>query len=159
LFALSDAIARIFTVNTDTEEILGPHLMPVNCKTDVAEFKKLLQQQFTDMFSTVPIEEISVVLEKYSSESLCVLLDYCRLFDSDSYICTVKKVFVAVNKEGDKPFMATKLFKLIDRFQNIINLDISLPDIETGKNNKILVSFDYNLNDFQRTSKNRKSPS
>jgi hypothetical protein len=120
-------------VDVETEKFEGPYLLPLNCKMDGAEFKKLVQKHLSDKFGSVAAEQLVVVLEKYSSECLCALNDYSRVFESDSYICTVKKVFVSVNKEPEKPFLSTQLFKLIDRFQNIIGLDISLPDLDTGE--------------------------
>lgn len=133
-------------MDVETEKFEGPYLLPLNCKMDGAEFKKLVQKHLSDKFGSVPAEQLVVVLEKYSSECLCALNDYSRVFESDSYICTVKKVFVSVNKEPEKPFLSTQLFKLIDRFQNIIGLDISLPDLDTGEFHEL----------FQFPFKNRK---
>ncbi|XP_065348575.1 ubiquitin carboxyl-terminal hydrolase 47 [Cloeon dipterum] len=126
-----DAIGRVYTVDIETEEIQGPHLVQINYMFEVREFKYMLQKFIPDMFASVPVEKISVVMEKLSLESLYPAEDSSQLFDSDSYACTLKKIFVAVYNEGDKSFQNTKLLKLIDRYLNIICLDVSLPDLES----------------------------
>ncbi|XP_059471100.1 ubiquitin carboxyl-terminal hydrolase 47-like isoform X2 [Neocloeon triangulifer] len=129
-FVSGDSIARIFTVNPETEELQGPFMLPVHYRIDALEFKKLMQRYMPELFGSVPVDNISVVLEKFSMESLYPLQEGSQLFDSDSYAATMKKVFVGVN-DDEKSFQNSKLYKVIDRYQNIITLVVLLPDLES----------------------------
>ncbi|XP_067012676.1 ubiquitin carboxyl-terminal hydrolase 47 isoform X2 [Anabrus simplex] len=116
---------KVFLVNVETEEVDGPMDVRGNLAQTVAEFKVTLGKALK-----LDPEKIKLVVERYSNEPRLLENSERTLKMEGFYAAT--KVFVAtsIDEDPEKPFITSKLHKIIDRFEHIVTLHMILPDTD-----------------------------
>lgn len=129
-YQLGGAVTKVYVVDIEKEEIEGPSLVICGSMSQtVLQLKEKLGAHLSLDPST-----LNVVLEKNGKDDK----EHQMLEDNN---CTLKqagfypsnKVFVCAGSydpDPEKPFITSKFSKLIDRFDHIITLHFSLPDID-----------------------------
>lgn len=126
--SVADINTKVLLVNIENEEVKGPIIVRGNLWQTVREYKETLSKQLK-----VAVESIYIVTEKYSSEPRLLQSDTSTLKSEGFY--DSNKIYVATAFNVDdcqKPFILTKLNKIIDRFEHVITLHISLPNVDNG---------------------------
>ncbi|XP_069705284.1 ubiquitin carboxyl-terminal hydrolase 47 isoform X2 [Periplaneta americana] len=143
---------KVFVVDVENEEVDGPTIVRGNLSQTVAEFKVTLARALH-----LDAKTIKIVLEKYSNEP--------RLLDNDEKTLKLEgfygpsKIFVAscCDEDPDKPFVISKLHKIIDRFEHIVSLHMVLPDTSKETLEKLAIPA-LNLDVNHNSSGNSKLP-
>jgi hypothetical protein len=146
----------VFVVDLETEEVDGPTIVRGNLSQTVGEFRVTLAKALR-----LDTKTMKIVLEKYSNEprllenddrtlklegfygsnkvifeTKCVIFGDIILFLYYLCVCFFcLQIFVTSHCDDDpeKPFIISKLHKIIDRFEHIISVHMVLPEIDRGK--------------------------
>lgn len=115
-------------VNIETEEVKGPIIVRGNLTETVKEYKETLAKQLK-----LPGDSIHIVLEKFSNEPRLLQSDDATLKSEGFYGSNKIYVATALDEDDQKPLILSKLHKIIDRFEHVITLHVSLPNVDNGK--------------------------
>nr|CAD7196168.1 unnamed protein product [Timema douglasi] len=134
VYRIGGVAIKVFVVNVETEEVDGPTIVRGNLSQTVKEFKGTLAKVLN-----LNADTLKIVLEKYSNES--------RLLENDDKTLKVEgffgsnKIFVAnsCDEDPEKPYVISKLHKIIDRFEHIITLHLVLPDLDKETLDKLVI--------------------
>lgn len=117
---------KVCLINIETEEVDGPFNFHVNPGETVLEVKHRLAKMFN-----MDIETIKLIQEMYSNEPHYLEDDHAKMrFDPS---CNGYKLYIsnALDEDPDKPFVVSKLNKIIDRYVHIVAIYVTFPDTET----------------------------
>nr|CAD7395807.1 unnamed protein product [Timema cristinae] len=134
VYRIGGVAIKVFVVNVETEEVDGPTIVRGNLSQTVKEFKGTLAKVLN-----LNADTLKIVLEKYNNES--------RLLENDDKTLKVEgfygsnKIFVAnsCDEDPEKPYVISKLHKIIDRFEHIITLHLVLPDLDKETLDKLVI--------------------
>lgn len=119
---------KVYAINLENEEVDGPTNVRVNAGETVREFKMRLAKMFN-----MNMNSLQVVQETYNNEPRYLDEDDVPMkFDPS---CNGYKIYVsnALDDDPEKSFVNSKLQRVIDRFVNVITIDILLPDTDVGE--------------------------
>lgn len=129
---------KVYMVNIQNEEVQGPVNIRLNPGETVRELKARLANMFLHMSND---ENLKLVLEVHNESTHLDEDDVPIKFDSN---CTSYKLYVSSvteTGESEKDSVVSKIHKVIDRFVHIINIDVILPDNDSGKCSVAMFSF------------------
>ncbi|KAG8235553.1 hypothetical protein J437_LFUL015393 [Ladona fulva] len=138
-------VSRVYFVDVDSEDVKSPVILRKNMNMTVGDFKECLyrdlklcpdvlltQEGDTKEENRVEMEKrppLFIVMERHNME--------IRLLDDDSM--TLKKesfgkhpkIFVSTKMDDElhKPFVTSKLYRIVRDFVHIITLKVTLPDV------------------------------
>ncbi|XP_031348562.1 ubiquitin carboxyl-terminal hydrolase 47 isoform X2 [Photinus pyralis] len=149
---------KVCLINIETEEVEGPVNFHVNPGETVLEVKHRLAKMFN-----MDIDTIKLVQEMYCNEPHYLEDDNAMMrFDPS---CNDYKLYVsnALDEDLDKPFVISKLNKIIDRYVHIVTIYVTYPDTETVSLESLSIpplDLNQNLdkNEFSSTYRLRTSP-
>lgn len=118
---------RVYVINIENEEVDGPTNIRVNPGETVREFKMRLAKVLN-----MNINTLNVVKEAYSNDLNYLDDDDLPMKFDHNY--TGPKIYVSnsLDEDPEKGFLNSKLQKVIDRFRNVINIDVYLPEVDAG---------------------------
>lgn len=157
---------KVFVVDLETEEVDGPTVVRGNVSQTVGEFKVTLAKALR-----LDAKTMKIVLEKYSNEpkllanddrtlkaegffgsnkvifvNKCVIFEEITLFMYYLYVCFFcLQIFVTSHCDDDpeKPFIISKLCKVIDRFEHTITVHMVLPETDRGKAHTLFAALEH----------------
>ncbi|RXG60069.1 Ubiquitin carboxyl-terminal hydrolase 47 [Armadillidium vulgare] len=113
---------KVHTVNLETEEVEGPHIVRASQTQSVKEFKELLGRSLS-----LDPSKMRVVKEKYYNDHKPLATDTKLLKDEGFY--RSNKVFVeASGIESPNFFVGSQLYSILDRYENTITIHCYLPE-------------------------------
>ncbi|KAB7503304.1 Ubiquitin carboxyl-terminal hydrolase 47 [Armadillidium nasatum] len=113
---------KVHTVNLETEEVEGPHIVRASQTQTVKEFKELLGRSLS-----LDPNKMRVVKEKYYNDHKPLATDTKLLKDEGFY--RSNKVFVeASGIESPNFFVGSQLYSILDRYENTITIHCYLPE-------------------------------
>lgn len=161
----------MFAVDIETEEVDGPTIVQGNLSQTVGEFKATLAKALH-----LDAKAMKIVLKKYSNEprllenddktlklegfygsnkvifvTICVIFKEIILLLYNLCVCFFYlQIFVTSHCDDDpeKPFIISKLHKIIDRFEHLISLHMVLPETDRGKADTLLSALYINTAEF-----------
>lgn len=133
---------KVYAINLENEEVDGPTNVRVNAGETIRELKMRLAKMLN-----MNVNSLKVVQETYTSE-----LQYLEEDDEPikfDISCTTYKLYVSNSLDDDpeKSYTNSKLQKVIDRFVNVITIDVLLPDTDVATLESLSIpSLDINQN-------------
>lgn len=156
----------MFVVDLETEEVDGPTVVRGNLSQTVGEFRVTLAKALR-----LDAKTMKIVLEKYSNEprllenddrtlklegfygsNKVIFVNKCVIFEEITlflyYFCVCffcLQIFVTSHCDDDpeKPFIISKLCKVIDRFEHIITVHMVLPETDRGKAHTLFSALEH----------------
>jgi ubiquitin carboxyl-terminal hydrolase 47 len=125
---------KVFVVDLETEEVDGPTVVRGNVSQTVGEFKVTLAKALR-----LDAKTMKIVLEKYSNEPKLLANDD-RTLKAEGFFGS-NKIFVTSHCDDDpeKPFIISKLCKVIDRFEHTITVHMVLPETDRETLEKLAI--------------------
>ncbi|XP_046390872.1 ubiquitin carboxyl-terminal hydrolase 47-like isoform X2 [Ischnura elegans] len=140
-------VSKVYFVDVDTEEVKSPVTLRKNMNMTLGEYKECLYkdlhliddpgeeqgEEINEEKSTKQKEKrppLYLVMEKHNMD-LRLLEDDTRTLKKEDF-ATYHRIFVSfkLDDELHKPFVTSKLYRIVKDFVHIITLKITLPDVD-----------------------------
>ncbi|KAK6626939.1 hypothetical protein RUM44_009416 [Polyplax serrata] len=127
VYKWGDINTAVTVVNTENDEVRSPTVVRANCSQTVKEYKELVAKQLK-----LPGDMMFVALDKFNQRKI-LQKDDVTLRNEDFYDNI--KIYVAgcLNTEEvefQRYVVLQKLQKIIDKFEHVITLYVTLPDVD-----------------------------
>lgn len=129
---------KVYVIDIPKVEVIDG---PINVRGLLTQSVKDYKQTLGNIINMDPkqMKLVLLVLRKRKTDIKLIDKDDIDLQTAE-FMDASNKVFVStmLDVDSNKPFYETTLYKLILRFENIISLQVQIPDISKGKSNNIL---------------------